>query len=90
MDSSLISRRTLIVSLMAFASQASCAPSGELQISPIDAETNSYLMSEGLDPGLYDTRSRRQYYQLANLEAASAATTQRRLDDFVRRRGLGA
>jgi hypothetical protein len=86
MDNSLISRRNLCVYLVAFASQAGCVPSGELQIAPIDAEANRYLMSDGLDPRLYDTRSRRQYYHVANLEAASPATTQRNLDDFVRRR----
>lgn len=66
-------------------SQAGCTPSGALQVTPIDAEANGYLMSDELDPGLYDTRSRRQYYTLANLDAAPAAATQRRLDDFVRR-----
>jgi hypothetical protein len=86
MNSPLISRRNLCVSLVAFVSQAGCALSGELQIAPIDAETNSYLMSDRLDPSFYDTRSRRQYYQIANLEAATAATAQRKLDDFIRRR----
>ena len=43
-------------------------------------------MSDRLDPRLYDTRFRRQYYQLANLDAAPPAATQLRLDDFVRRR----
>lgn len=68
------------------ASQAGCAPSGTLRVKPIDAGANSYLMSDGLDPGLYDTRMRRQYYELANLDAEPPAATQLRLDAFVRGR----
>lgn len=43
-------------------------------------------MSDRLDPRLYDTRSRRQYYELAGLDAEPPVATQHRLDALVRRR----
>lgn len=63
---------------------AGCAPQPP-RITPINDEFNQMMLGgEGLDPRLYGTRERLQYFEAAHLAALPPAQARAALDGFIR------